>query len=139
MSTSNRTLAQLYAGGFGAVLLLTGIIGFFVDSSFTTPPTGDELIVFDVNGWHNVVHVLSGVAGLVLMRTAAGGRAFALGFGVIYGVVTLWGLIAGDSVLGIVAVNGADNLLHLAIAVTGIVAGLASRPERAPSSPIAAT
>lgn len=131
----DKTPAQLYSLIFGAVLLLVGIVGVFVDSSFGTGsnPPGSDLIVFKVNGWHNLVHIASGLVGLGLARTAAGGRLFALGFGAVYGVVTVYGLIAGSNVLGLVAVNGADNVLHLAIAGAGIVAGLASpRTTRAP-------
>ena len=57
-------------------------------------------------------------------------RTFALGFGAVYGVVTLWGLIDGNNVLGLIPVNGADNMLHLLIAAAGIAAGLASRAVR---------
>ncbi|MGB9377425.1 MAG: DUF4383 domain-containing protein [Mycobacteriales bacterium] len=123
-----QTPAQLYALVFGAVLLLVGIAGFFVNSSFGTgsSPAGSDLIVFKVNGWHNIVHIASGLLGLALARTAAGGRLFALGFGAVYAIVTVYGLIAGSNVLGIVAINGADNVLHLAIAAVGIAAGLAS-------------
>ena len=124
-----QTPAQFYAVVFGAVLLLVGIAGFFVNSSFGTgsSPAGSDLIVFKVNGWHNIVHIASGLLGLALARTAAGGRLFALGFGAVYAIVTVYGLIAGSNVLGIVAINGADNVLHLAIAAVGIAAGLASR------------
>ena len=124
-----QTPAQLYAVVFGAVLLLVGIAGFLVNSSFGTgsSPAGSDLIVFKVNGWHNIVHIASGLLGLALARTAAGGRLFALGFGAVYAIVTVYGLVAGSNVLGIVAINGADNVLHLAIAAVGIVAGLASR------------
>jgi uncharacterized protein DUF4383 len=125
----DTTPAQLYAGVFGAVLLIVGIVGFFVNAKFGTGsrPPGDDLLLFRVNGWHNVVHIASGVLGLALARTAGGGRLFALGFGIVYGVVTVYGLIAGTNVLGLVAVNGADNVLHLLIAVSGLAAYAASR------------
>jgi uncharacterized protein DUF4383 len=131
--------AQLYAGVLGAVLLLVGIAGFFVNAKFATGshPPGDDLLLFKVNGWHNIVHIASGAAGLALARTAAGGRAFALGFGIIYGVVTVYGLIAGTNVLGLVAVNGADNVLHLLIAATGLAAYAASRTTRTPAARVA--
>ncbi|MEA2369617.1 MAG: hypothetical protein QOH12_11 [Solirubrobacteraceae bacterium] len=124
-----QTPAQLYSLVFGAVLLLVGIAGFFVNSSFGTgsSPSGSNLILFKVNGWHNIVHIASGLLGLAAARTVAGGRMFALGFGAVYAIVTAYGLVAGSNVLGIVAVNGADNVLHLAIAAVGIAAGLASR------------
>jgi hypothetical protein len=125
--TNDRTPAQLYALLFGAVLLLVGIVGFAADSSFGSGSDvdGSNLIAFEVNGWHNLVHIASGLAGLALARSVAGARAFALGFGAVYGVVTLWGFLDGDAVLWLVPVNTADNFLHLALAALGIAAGLA--------------
>ena len=129
--TADKTPAQLYALLFGATLLLAGVLGFLVDSSFNFGEGigGDELVVFEVNGTHNLVHIASGLAGLALAGTAAGARAFALGFGAVYLLVTIIGFIDGSDVLGLIPVNTADNFLHLAIALTGIAAGLASRPE----------
>jgi hypothetical protein len=128
--TEDRTPAQLYALLFGIVLLLVGILGFFADSSFGTGSNvnGSDLIVFEVNGWHNLVHILSGVLGLALWRRPATARAYALGFGTVYLAVTIWGFVTGDQVLWLIPVDTADNFLHLAISVTGIAAGLASSP-----------
>lgn len=128
-----RTPAQVYALVFGATLLLAGILGFFADSSFGDlggDVNGDELIVFEVNGWHNLVHIASGLLGLALMGTASGARAYALGFGTVYLLVTIWGIVDGNDVFGLIPVNGADNVLHIAIALTGILAGLLSSPDR---------
>jgi hypothetical protein len=141
MNTADRTPAQLYSLLFGIVLLAVGIIGFFVDSSFDTGSNvqGDDLIVFEVNGWHNLVHIASGLVGIAMSRTNATARLFALGFGGVYLIVTIWGFITGDQVLWLIPVNAADNVLHLAIAVAGIAAGLASphpdRPGAATSRP----
>jgi hypothetical protein len=131
--TADRTPAQLYSLLFGAVLLAVGVVGFAIDTSFDTGSgvQGDDLILFEVNGWHNVVHIASGALGLALARSAAGARLFALGFGAVYAVVTVWGFVDGSSVLGLVAVNTADNFLHLAIAALGLGAGLASSAEPA--------
>ena len=130
--TDNRTPAQVYSLVFGATLLLVGIVGFAADSSFETGTnlSGGELIVFEVNGWHNLVHILSGLVGLALWRNPVTARNFALGFGAVYGVVTLWGFIDGNDVLGLIPVNAADNVLHLLIAAAGIAAGLASSAVR---------
>jgi Domain of unknown function (DUF4383) len=132
----DRTPAQWYSLIFGLTLLIAGIAGFFADASFGdlgSDVQGDDLIVFEVNGWHNLVHIASGVLGLALAGTPPTARLYALGFGAVYLAVTIWGLIDGNDVLGLLPVNGADNVLHIAIAVTGILAGLASDPRRDPT------
>ena len=132
--TRDRTPAQLYALLFGIVLLAVGILGFIADSSFGTGSDvdGSDFIVFEVNGWHNIVHILSGLLGLALARRRDTARAYALGFGAVYLVVTIWGFITGDQVLWLIPVDAADNVLHLLIAAAGLAAGLASRDETAP-------
>ena len=128
--SADRTPAQWYALLLGAVLVLVGILGFVVDAGFDTGSNiqGDELIVFLVNGWHNLVHIASGVLLLASYRRRTSAKTVALAFGVVYGIVALIGLIDGNDVIGLIPVNGADNVLHLAIAATGILAGIAS-PE----------
>jgi hypothetical protein len=137
MTAPNRTPAQLYALIFGAVLLVVGILGFFADATFSAGSNveGSNFIIFEVNAWHNIVHIVSGALGLALMGTAAGARAFALGFGIVYLAVTVWGFITGDSVIGLLPVNLADNFLHLVIALVGIAAGLASPSATATAGP----
>lgn len=130
---TDRTPAQWYDLVVGAVLLLVGIVGFFVNSSFATGDAagghGDDLIIFHVNGWHNVVHVLSGVFLLAMAGAPARARIGAITFGVIYGVVTLWGLIDGNDVLGLVAIDGADNVLHIVLTLSALAAGFAPRSQ----------
>jgi hypothetical protein len=133
--TPERTPAQLYALLFGIVLLVIGILGFVADASFGagSDVNGSDLIIFEVNGWHNLVHIASGLLGLATWRSAPAARAYALGFGGVYLAVTIWGFITGDQVLWLLPVDTADNFLHLVIAVTGLLAGIASR--RAPAPP----
>ena len=130
--TDDRTPAQWYSLLFGITLLAVGILGFISNSSFDVGSNvqGDNFIAFEVNGWHNLVHIASGLAGLALSRRADTARTFALGFGAVYLVVTIWGFVDGNDVLGLLPVNAADNVLHLAIAALGIAAGLASRGHR---------
>jgi uncharacterized protein DUF4383 len=51
-------------------------------------------------------------------------RIAAIGFG----LVTVLGLIDGNDVLGLIPVDTADSVLHLAIATIAVVSGLMSRP-----------
>jgi hypothetical protein len=129
----NYTPASLYAGVIGAVLLVAGIIGFFYSSSFGSPGEVDAVIgVLDVNAWHNIIHILSGVLGLLAFRAGPQeSRTYALAFGLIYIVVAIWGLIIGDkeSILGFVPVNTEDNILHVILGVLGVGAYFASEPR----------
>ena len=124
-----RTPAQWYTLIFGAVLLLVGIVGFAADAGFDTGTgiDGDKLLgIFEVNGIHNLVHIASGALLLALSPKRATARLGAIGFGVVYLLVTIIGFIQGDNVVGLIPVNSADNFLHLAISVLGIAAGLMS-------------
>jgi len=139
-----KTPAQLYCKWAGLALLLAGIVGFAVESSFDTGSgvDGDKLLgIFEISGWHNIVHILSGLVLFGAASRRGSAKTVALVFGLVYGLVALIGLIDGDTVLGWFPVNPGDNVLHIALAVTGILASIASpRPEdlvrrAAPSTP----
>ena len=125
----NKTLAQIFSLVVGVTLVLVGVLGFIIEPSFAVgdSATSGTLILFDVNGWHNVVHLLTGAIGIAMAGSAASGRLFSLGFGVIYLLVTVLGFIVGDGyLLSIVAINTADNFLHLVLAGAAIAIGLTS-------------
>ncbi|HEV7808730.1 MAG TPA: DUF4383 domain-containing protein [Solirubrobacteraceae bacterium] len=137
----DKTLAQVWAMALGGVLVLVGIVGFLVEPSFGVGDSAQRgtLILFDINGWHNVVHLLSGIVGLAMAGTAAKARLFSIGYGVVYVLVTILGFAVGDGglLLSIIPINTADNVLHLAIAVTGIAIGMSS-PAAAPRRTVTA-
>jgi hypothetical protein len=123
-----RTPAQWYCLLAGLALLLAGIAGFLVDSTFDTGSNidGDALLGFEVNAWHNIVHLASGLVLLAASVKRASAKTVALLFGIVYGAVALIGLIDGETVFGLIPVNPADNILHIALAAAGILAALAS-------------
>lgn len=127
---TGRTPAQWYCLLAGAALLLAGVTGFIVDATFDTAGgdtlQGDSLLGFEVNGWHNLVHIASGAVLLAAFGKRKPAKTVALAFGVVYGIVTVIGLIDGNDVLGIIPINGPDNILHLALAAVGIFAALTS-------------
>ena len=133
-----KSPAQIYALTFGTTLVLAGILGFFYSADFSTGDTEREALigVFDVNGWHNVVHILSGLLGLALAGSWFGARLYAIGFGATYLVVSAIGFAVGDgeSLLGLIPVNTADNWLHVAIAVLGLLAGVLTPSAPAPTT-----
>jgi hypothetical protein len=124
-----RTPAQWYCLLAGLALLLAGALGFIVDATFDTGANiqGDKLVLFEVNAWHNLVHLASGLFLLAMSPKRATARTAAIAFGVVYGIVTIIGLIDGDTVLGLLPVNPADNVLHIALSALGLVTGLMSR------------
>jgi hypothetical protein len=127
-----RTPAQWYCYIFGATLLLVGIIGFAADAGFDTGTDidGDKLLgIFEVSGIHNLIHIASGALLLATAPKRATARLAAIGFGVVYLLVTIIGFIQGDNVLGIIPVNSADNFLHVAISLLAIAAGLVSTAD----------
>jgi hypothetical protein len=125
-----RTPAQWYCLLAGLSLLLAGILGFIVDSSFDTGDGiqgGELLSIFEVNGIHNLIHLASGLVLLAASPKRASAKAVAIGFGLVYGIVTIIGLIDGETVLGLIPVNSADNVLHIALSALGLITGLMSR------------
>ena len=137
------TPAQWYCLLAGLGLLLAGIFGFLADASFDTSSStdadrlgnadgqlqGDGFLGFEVNAWHNIVHVVSGLVLLAAFRRRGPAKAVALAFGVVYGIVAIIGLVDGSDVLGIIPVNAADNVLHIALSALGIITGLISRGD----------
>jgi hypothetical protein len=135
---NGRTPAQLYALLVGGTLVVAGIIGFFYSSDFGSPGDVDDVFgVLSVNGWHNVVHLVTGGLGLLALGYAA--RTYAGGLGVVYLIVAIWGFIIGnhESILGFIPVNTEDNVLHLLLGLAGVGAYAATPAEqtRAASAP----
>ena len=138
---SGRSPAQLYALIFGLLLTAIGIVGFFYNASFAT---GHETLVnrdsvfgiLAVNGWSNVVHILTGVLGLLVAFSYGGARAYALWLGAIYIVLAILGFAYGDgdSIFKLIPVNTEDNLFHVIIGLAGIGAGLATDAEPGPTT-----
>ena len=125
---AERDLLTTTAQLFGVVFLLVGILGFI--PGITSDAPGDfsgegseaELLgIFNVSILHNIVHLLFGIAGLALARTADGARTFLIGGGVVYLLLWIVGLIGG---LEWLPVNSADNWLHFVLGVALLGAGL---------------
>jgi len=125
-----RTTVQRAAQAVGLVFLLVGILGFIpgitsnYGSMMFAGHESDALLlgIFQVSVLHNIVHLLFGVAGLAMAKTASGARNYLLGGGVVYAVLWLYGLFIGqESAANFVPLNSADNWLHFLLAA-GMIA-----------------
>lgn len=107
----------------GVVFVLIGVLGFF-----SNPILG----IFGVNTLHNLVHIVSGILAFVFaMQGEAQARKFAMILGVVYALVTILGFLG---VLGFLAVNPADNFLHLILAVVFLIVGFMKSGSSSTSS-----
>ncbi len=137
--TDGPSPARLYATLVGGLLVLAGIVGFFYSASFGGPGEVDDVLgVFSVNAWHNVFHIATGAIGLLVAGFAA--RRYALWLGILYLGVAAWGfaLGSGESILGFLPVNTADDFLHLALGLLGVGAALATPRATAANAPATA-
>lgn len=111
---TTRSVNRLLATVFGAVYALVGIAGFFITGD--VPFVGEEgnpLVLFDVNGLHNIVHLVIGLALLAASRRLDTARGANLAIGVTYLVLGVLGPVINDTAVDVIGLNGADHVLHL--------------------------
>ena len=120
-------MVQKLAWVFGIVFAAIGVLGFVPG---VTSADGHLLGIFEVDALHNVIHL---VTGLVFLAVAWKYNEYAKisfkVFGVVYGLVTVLGFISGGSVLGLISVNLADNVLHLLVAAVALYAGFMMKDD----------
>jgi Domain of unknown function (DUF4383) len=99
----------------GVVFLAIGVLGFVSD-----PLLG----IFEVDALHNIIHILSGALALVAVSMGMSAMTtYSRVFGIVYALVAVLGFVSGTTVLGLIAVNLADNVLHLVLAVVFLYLG----------------
>ena len=117
-TTTARTVNMTVAAAFGAIYVLVGIAGFFVSDTFAAAED-DQLLGFQVNHLHNIVHLLIGVALLAASRRHATARSANLAIGAVYLLLGVLGpVITGTEDRNVIALNTADNWLHV---VSGVL------------------
>ncbi len=136
-SASSRTSAtssvnRLVGYVLGAMFLLMGVLGFAVTSGVGfAARDGNTLLGFEVNPLHNIVHLLVGAVLLLgATRGVAAARSANIAVGGTYLLVGLIGFFILESSANILALNNADNWLHLVSAAVLLGAGLAADKDR---------
>ncbi len=111
--------ARIAAIVIGIVFVLIGLLGFF-----NNPVLG----LFLVNPAHNIVHIVSGVVLLAGAYSSLGSSTALKIVGVVYAIIAILGffMVGADGMLfGFIAMNTADQWLHVVLAVVILVAGFA--------------
>lgn len=130
---NNRSNVQTAALVAGVVFLAVGVLGFvpgittnYNQLSFAGHESEAMLLgIFQVSVLHNIVHLLFGVLGIAASKSRSNSRNFLIGSGVVYLLLTAYGyLIDQNTAANFVPVNHGDNLLHLALGLGLLAAGL---------------
>ncbi|HEY6424617.1 MAG TPA: DUF4383 domain-containing protein [Pseudonocardiaceae bacterium] len=122
---------KLVGVGFGGIYLAVGLLGFFVTgfSDLTSMDGGLLLGIFMLNPLHNIVHVLVGavlIAGGLASDTIS--KRVNTTVGGVYLLVFAMGLAVQGSTANILALNWADDGLHLVSAL--LLAGVGLGADR---------
>lgn len=132
-ASTPRSPVQQAALLVGLVFLLVALLGFipgitteYDSMEFAEHHSGAKLLgVFQVSILHNLVHLLFGLAGVIMARAVSTARAFLIGGGLVYLALWLYGLfIDHDSSANFIPVNTADNWLHFVLGLGMVLLGV---------------
>jgi hypothetical protein len=121
---SERSIAQWFCLLFGAALILRGAVGVAMDPEFGTPG----------EGWHQLFHLLSGVALVAVWRRPRVALIATLTFAATYGVVMVAGIADGSDVLGLIPIEASDNRVHAAFTLGSLAVGIATLLRARPAT-----
>ena len=124
---SGQNITQVFALVVGVTYLLVGVVGFAV-TGFTgvTTDGADKLLGFDLNVFHNVVHLAIGAGFIVASRLDPTiTQGIVIGAGLVYVLAGLLGFLNQLQILSIDSELAADNFLHLFSGLAAVLFGLA--------------
>lgn len=119
-------MAKIFMKFLGVVLVLVGVVGFFV------PFTG----LLDLTITHNLIHLVTGIAALAVSGNSKNSALFAKVFGIVYLLVGVLGLFVTD-IMGLIHLMPADNIIHFVIAIAALYFGFKSESNSSSVSPSA--
>ena len=110
--------ARIAAIVIGIVFVLIGLLGFF-----NNPVLG----LFLVDPAHNIIHIVSGVVLLAGAYSSLGSSMALKIVGIVYAIIAILGffMVSNGMLLGFIAMNTADQWLHVVLAVVILLAGFA--------------
>jgi len=125
--TDRSNVARVGALALGVGYVLAGVAGFFVTGFIGFVADTDEtLIGFDLNIFHNVVHLAIGGALIVVSRIhdVAITQGVLIGVGLFYVAGALLGFLDALPILSISDELAPDNFLHLFSGLAALIFGL---------------
>ena len=110
----------------GILGCLPGITSNYDELKFAGHNSDAQLLgIFDTSVLQNIMYLLFGIVGIALARTMEGARTYLVGGGLVYLVLFVYGAIwHGETGSNWIPVNWADNVLHLALGVGMVAAGI---------------
>ena len=126
------TPAQVAALAFGIWWIGNGIAVFLVaEPSVGTLDANGEVsalgVPVAVNGWHGLLHLATGLAGVAACWWPGSARAYTLVVGTLYLVAAFCGLFIGGAVFGLVQVDELGSVEHAVEGVVLVTVWMASR------------
>jgi hypothetical protein len=119
-------MLQKLSWSFGIIILVLGVLGFVKAAS----PGGLLLGAFAVDTMGSVIYIATGALAIVAARQSGPRtRLYFKVFGIVYALITVLGFLQGNTVLGLMEVNTAGNVLNLLIALVALWAGFGSKEE----------
>lgn len=120
--------AQLGALVVGVLYLGVGLVGFlFTGFTGWVVDTREDLLGFDLNGFHNIVHLGIGaiLIGVSIVREPTITQGVLIGGGLVYLLAAALGFTGNlGSLLSIDGLFASDNFLHLGSGLGAILFGL---------------
>ena len=129
---------RLLATAFGAFYIAVGLLGFTVSTGrdFFAAEGGLLLVLFELNAFQNIVHLVIGAVLLLCgLRSVGAARTANPVVGAFCLLLGLVGLFIIGSDANILAINGNDNVLHFGTAVVLLAAGLGADKHRVSAEP----
>jgi hypothetical protein len=135
--------AQRFALFIGLTYLLIGLMGFIpalVSQPATLPTYVSEIGVssgygyllglFPVNTPHNIIHLVTGVLGIVTSIALDSARLFSGQLGIYYTTLAILGLVpVANTFFGLFPLYGVDVILHGVTGLLGIYFGFFATPS----------
>lgn len=119
-------MAKTIATLLGAVLVLVGLVGFFISN-----PNHNEFIGAHLTTNHNVVHLVTGLISLFLglKGTLSAAKLFCLVFGAVYLLLGIYGFVSGTVEMAGLHLEMGDHVIHLLLGVIYLFAGATTRAD----------